>query len=1259
MSFDEEYGRLQSEDRPLSYGGHCDPLVISPINIDDPYHDVHLLDISNNKKWMAYVTYTITDFPSTRCIAITRRRFTAMDQETKTERLGFGGDHVLNADMYHSSFDITDYVKSNDCANSKFLSISNDGKYVALSFYEKDYGSEYISRRRYINPYCIIFDMDRDLSYVDKIRCQGRAVFLNYKEDYRLAIINRNHIEIYANFFNLKIVACTLDLSCFRSNGRRVCSTISKQWSYINSASWASLSYHMFDHDNIIDAEDIIMFTRHIRHNILITPFDDHGVVRIWSILDECARFSSFPATCQHIMALSKCYSYAAAYIENSRSINIYSIKSGLRAYRLESSEKSNAQNFKVSHIRFCYEARYVAMSRLENDNEVVFEVWHLESERSIYRTTAKIVKQEGTKDMIAALKRVEPFVTRDLKNNEKCLKGYYTSYPNGKMTIMCVELKIDESPEGDNVNWITGTDPQFKSRFEIENGLSEFKYIKCGYIKIGHKKYLIRFGKCTVQLWHAVSNGSLITEDDELLYIRAYNGPNYGLEYSFRETWGIHDFDSIRYIGGDLPGRLIVNIRMLYKTNSYHTEEIFLPLPPLDDTISERKFEYHKLESACQALHYFHNENPEKLYTNPNWNIIYEKTTRIISSCIYDINCDCSFFLTIAGSRMLAMLASFEDGRKVIKSILASRAPISIFSYFRSHFEINKNNPTGSHRYYYSSMPQDIHSYQPKLNNSNESDMPAIAAGELSYRSSRFKLYCRKSFDTTEIARNENALTVLIDELNLDLYNLLYNRIILDSKKVGLNCLSSLTDTLQYLEKGKNHNFLLSSSAKLAYLEVNDHTLGILSYEYYEMIEAKILQKHDITEINRLEAYTIMEQIKFRKGYSLRWYYWLKKSTQYHWMLFSNPMKELDSYTGLCSVPITHLNSYGDLFENQSRYTSINDKYSLTDNQKKNIAFVRVALGDHFNDLVQQGDVMLELLLKYKWRHFAKSRFILICCVHAIYYGSYCTGVLFAPELYGLNLEEDIFLEHPGQIVSITLMVFSLLVLVVQEFRQFYGSGNKLNYFFSGYNWIDMCAFVLPTFTLMQLCNNWPNFVQVCSISTLILWTQAILRLRVLSHFGVTLDIIIQLSKKIAPLLLIMLLVILAFTQSYIVLLRLEPDEYFRDTFSGVFVSKDGSATGDVTFEGNVEFATSSDNGFSNWLTAFYNVWLFIYGVWDPIVEEEAANSLMVMGLSALFSLIAVLIFFNLVIAIMSSVIEEVDSRGKKVWVSHFAGNI
>ncbi|KAI8087451.1 hypothetical protein BDF21DRAFT_491903 [Thamnidium elegans] len=1255
MPCDEESGSTLCEDQPLLSGQAS---VVSPINISD--HHVQLLDISCNKKWIAYVSYYYMVEQTKPKIFVTRRRFTATDLETQEDEMGLGGNLASSTALEHSSIEITDYVTYSTCANSKFLSISNDGKYVALSFYEKDYGSRHLNQRKYINPDCLIFYMDGNLSDLLKIKCQGRAVFLNEEEGYRLAIVSKTTIDIYAELPDIKKVTCMFDLSGFYSNDIHTCSTVSKQDSYIKTVSWANMSYLSFDYDNIKDAENIIMFTRHIRHNILITPFEDTCAVRIWSLSEEGSRLCSFPARYQHVMALSTGHAYAAAYVENSRLVNIYNIKSGLLVYCLRSSEKSDARTFKVSHIRFCYDARYVAMSGLENDNEVVFEVWHLESERSIYRTTAKIVKQEGAEEMISTLRRVEPFVTRDLRNNEKCLKGYYTSYPNGRMTIMCVELKIDESPEGDIVNWKTGTDPQFESKLEVENGLGEFKYIKCGYIKIAHKKYLIRFGKHTVQLWHVVSNGSLITEDDELLYIRAYKGPDYGLGYSFRETWEIQDFDSIRYIGGNLPGRLIVNIRMLHEIDSYHTEEIFLPLeelrPPLDHTIRERKFDHHKLESACQALHYFYMEDPGKSYTNPNWNIIREKTTKIISSSISDIKSDCNFFSTIAGSRTLAMLASFEDGREMIKLILGSKTRISIFGYLRSQSEIDKKNRTKGYGRFDSVPPpksRGVLINRLQSRNITGSNLPVITKGGIFYRSSMFKPNYRKSSDTTTIAPNENALTVLLDELSHDLYKLLFNRILLDSTIVGPGCLSSLTDTLLYLEEGRKHSLLLSSSAKLSYLEVDQPKLGILKHEYQKMIDSKILQKSDITDVDGLEAHATMEQIKMYKGYSLSWYRLLKiflewshldipvncfvylynRRAQYPWSsLPLNSLEELERYARVCSVPITHFNSYGDLYENRPRHTNIKEEESENKCRKKESTFVRVALDRNINDMFQQGDIVLELLLKYKWHRFARSKFILICFIHAIYYVSYCTSVLFAPELYGLDLTEDIFLEHPGQIVSIVLMVVSLLILIVQEFRQLSGKRDKMGYFFSGYNWIDVGAFLLPLFTLIQLCNNWPHFVEVCSISTLVLWTHAILRLRVISHFGVTLEIIIQLSKKIAPLLLIMLLVILAFTQSYIVLLRLEPDEYFRDTFTGVFLSKNSSGTGDVTFEGNVEFTTSSDNGFSNWLTAFYNVWLFIYGVWDPIVEGDAGSSLMVMGLSVVFSLTAVLIFFNMV---------------------------
>lgn len=258
-------------------------------------------------------------------------------------------------------------------------------------------------------------------------------------------------------------------------------------------------------------------------------------------------------------------------------------------------------------------------------------------------------------------------------------------------------------------------------------------------------------------------------------------------------------------------------------------------------------------------------------------------------------------------------------------------------------------------------------------------------------------------------------------------------------------------------------------------------------------MIEAKLLQKNDITEVDRLEAHSIMEQIKTYNGYSLRWYFMLKmcfkwsnlyflidfmvylyrRSTLYPWTVLSNSIEELEIYAGICSVPITHFNSSGDHSHNQSRHTVIAG-------QQKEVNFVQASLGDHFNDLIQQGDTMLELLLRYKWEHFARSRFILICLVHGVYYGCYCSGVLFAPELYGLNLDEDIFLEHPIQILSIAFMVISLMILIVQEFRQFYRKGNMANYFSSGYNWIDMLAFVLPLFTLAQLCEGWPYFVSL-----------------------------------------------------------------------------------------------------------------------------------------------------------------------------------
>ncbi|GAA5803910.1 hypothetical protein HPULCUR_009395 [Helicostylum pulchrum] len=1036
---------------------------------------------------------------------------------------------------------------------------------------------------------------DRDsIKQVTKMKCQGRAVFLNRKGN-TLAIISENAIEVYNNFPKNKTATYVFRLSSFYSNAIRTCETVNIQKTYVDNTSW----FNMPRSDKTSNIETLVTFSRHIRHNILTTPFTGNGVVRIWSILENGVRLTSFPALKQHVMAFSKNYKYAAAYVEDSRSVNVYNVKSGLLVYRLKSRDKSDATAFKVSHIRFCYDARYVAMSGLEGDAEVSFEVWYVEAERSIYRTVEKITKQLGTEGEIDNQRRVEPFVRRGMKENKKCLKGYYTSYPDERMTIMCVELDIDKSPDN-IVSWEPDANLSLNNQYEIENGLKNYNHLRCGYIKAGDENYLIRFGKHTVQLWKVSSESSednSITDDDNLLYIRAYKGPDYGLGYSFRETWEIHDFHSIQYIGGDCSGRLIVNITMPSNSEnsieSYHTEEIFLPLE--QQLLSpENQFDYHKLESACQALHYLFMGEYDENSNSTNLIFLREKTIKIIQSAVCNIKTDSNFFSTIAGSRTLAMLASFEEGRVVIKSIMARRVPINIFSYARTRPEkiqdevrnVDRSCTTGTF---------------------SESNTPDLKYDEMFYRSSPPKNFSKDIHDTKMIASKENVLT-----------------------------------------------------------------LGILLHEFEEMAEAKMLEKKHITDTENLEAHATMEQIKMYKGFWLHVYYlrqnflrWsnLGRAVKnledkynvniiYRWKRMSlEEEKELVNLSSICVVPITHFNSYNNLPEDRPKTNYSDDGLDENVPDRKESDFVRVALDQHISDMFQQGDIVLELLLKYKWQHFARSKFILICFIHTIYYVSYCTGVLFAPELYGQNLENKFVLENSGQIASIALMLTSLLILIIQEARQFSQKNDKLNYFFSGYNWIDISAFVLPIFTLIQLCRNWPQFVEVCSVSTLILWTHAILRLRVISHFGITLETIIQLSKKVAPVLLIMLLVILAFTQSYIVLLRLHPDEYFRDTFSGTFLS----ANNPEGLDGVVEYATSTSNGFVNWFVAFYNVWLFIYGVWDPIVQGDAGSSKMVMVMSIVFSLIAVLIFFNMVIAIMSSAIEEVDSHGKKV--CHFTG--
>lgn len=182
---------------------------------------------------------------------------------------------------------------------------------------------------------------------------------------------------------------------------------------------------------------------------------------------------------------------------------------------------------------------------------------------------------------------------------------------------------------------------------------------------------------------------------------------------------------------------------------------------------------------------------------------MICNKTEQLIRSAIDNIDVESNFFSTIAGSRTLAMLASFKKGREIIKAIVVKPIPISIFSYARPISNLPDPDEDEDERYerkqFEKRKREKWETMERKLGKTQESRKTASL-----YRDSITKPSTATE-NSQSIASNENVLTVLIDELSYDMYRLLFNRILSDSKKMGPGCLSSLTEALLLLQEEGN----------------------------------------------------------------------------------------------------------------------------------------------------------------------------------------------------------------------------------------------------------------------------------------------------------------------------------------------------------------------------------------------------------------------------------------------------------------------
>lgn len=169
------------------------------------------------------------------------------------------------------------------------------------------------------------------------------------------------------------------------------------------------------------------------------------------------------------------------------------------------------------------------------------------------------------------------------------------------------------------------------------------------------------------------------------------------------------------------------------------------------------------------------------------------EQTKNLLETEIKKIDKNCNSFKSVGGSKTLAMLASFERGRYILKLLLKNEALVFNISGYSvsSAYGARTINLTEGRRYNYTGLKE------------KKIREPYRQVVQVRYRS--------LSENNQDKSINENALMVLIRELEYNLYHLLLNRVLLDSKKSGPECLSVLKDTVLLLLEMKNSGILIS----------------------------------------------------------------------------------------------------------------------------------------------------------------------------------------------------------------------------------------------------------------------------------------------------------------------------------------------------------------------------------------------------------------------------------------------------------------
>ncbi|KAI8147865.1 hypothetical protein BJV82DRAFT_593684 [Fennellomyces sp. T-0311] len=321
-----------------------------------------------------------------------------------------------------------------------------------------------------------------------------------------------------------------------------------------------------------------------------------------------------------------------------------------------------------------------------------------------------------------------------------------------------------------------------------------------------------------------------------------------------------------------------------------------------------------------------------------------------------------------------------------------------------------------------------------------------------------------------------------------------------------------------------------------------------------------------------------------------------------------------------LCVFPLLHYNQY------RNQYATYGDDCSSSS------LFARQASSGN-SEVFHEGEPVMEALLMYKWRTFARARFFLVFLAYVANQVLFSVNVAF-PKI--------------NNTFTLVLMLVVSALLITQETRHIWYNGR--GYFRLFYNYISLAAVLLPVAGAIVILSGREYPVEASAISVFVLWLHTLVRLRVLRDLGLVFEIVVQISRRMLSLAFLLLIVLCTFTHTFIVLLYSVSDREFVPSYVG---------TVDTVMPLEMTNNPDSANRFRDVGVAVKTVWFFLHGRWDVLQGRPVESRPLVNILSVIFSLSTNIILFNVLIALMTSIVAEVKRKGKRVWIAYLAESL